>query len=330
MITVALPNSVEWFVAFAACWKIGAIPQPVSAKLPARELEAILELADPVRGDRRAARAGRRDVGRCPPGTGPIPACPTTRSPMSPPRPGRHRPPVGRRAGRSSSSRAILHSTTRTRRRSSAWPTGAWSFPPRSTTTVRSCGPARPGWREATSSCFPVSTPRPRWQAIDRYASRHRVPGAHDDEADLAAARGRPRLLRPVVAAVRLAPGRALPAMAEAGVDRLARGRSGSSSSTPAPRRRRPPSSPAPSGSPTVVRSAGRSPGTVMICDADGNELPAGQEGEVWMRTARDAADLPLHRRHGADAVRADGSRSVTWDGSMRTAICIWATGWRT
>ena len=36
MITVALPNSVQWFVAFAACWKIGAVPQPVSAKLPAR------------------------------------------------------------------------------------------------------------------------------------------------------------------------------------------------------------------------------------------------------------------------------------------------------
>ena len=47
MITVALPNSVEWFIAFAACWKIGAVPQPVSARLPERELRAILELADP-------------------------------------------------------------------------------------------------------------------------------------------------------------------------------------------------------------------------------------------------------------------------------------------
>ena len=47
MVTIALANSVEWFVAFAACWKIGAIPQPVSAKLPRRELQAILELADP-------------------------------------------------------------------------------------------------------------------------------------------------------------------------------------------------------------------------------------------------------------------------------------------
>src|SRR5664280_3802257 len=48
MVTVALPNSVEWFVAAAALWKLGAIPQPVSARLPARELEAVVALADPV------------------------------------------------------------------------------------------------------------------------------------------------------------------------------------------------------------------------------------------------------------------------------------------
>jgi bile acid-coenzyme A ligase len=47
MVTVALPNSIEWFVVVAAAWKIGAVPQPVSARLPARELEAIVELADP-------------------------------------------------------------------------------------------------------------------------------------------------------------------------------------------------------------------------------------------------------------------------------------------
>jgi bile acid-coenzyme A ligase len=44
-VTVAVPNSVDWFIAYAACWKLGAIPQPVSAKLPARELAAIVELA---------------------------------------------------------------------------------------------------------------------------------------------------------------------------------------------------------------------------------------------------------------------------------------------
>jgi bile acid-coenzyme A ligase len=47
MVTIALPNSVDWFVAVVATWKIGAIPQPVSSRLPVRELAAIVALADP-------------------------------------------------------------------------------------------------------------------------------------------------------------------------------------------------------------------------------------------------------------------------------------------
>ena len=46
MVTIALPNSVDWFVAQHAVWRIGAIPQPVSARLPGREMEAIVELAN--------------------------------------------------------------------------------------------------------------------------------------------------------------------------------------------------------------------------------------------------------------------------------------------
>jgi bile acid-coenzyme A ligase len=48
MVTVALPNGVEWFVAVVALWKLGAVPQPVSARLPRRELEAVVSLADPA------------------------------------------------------------------------------------------------------------------------------------------------------------------------------------------------------------------------------------------------------------------------------------------
>ena len=48
MVTVALPNSVDWFVAVAAAWKLGAVPQPVSARLPVRKLQAIVDLADPA------------------------------------------------------------------------------------------------------------------------------------------------------------------------------------------------------------------------------------------------------------------------------------------
>jgi len=48
MVTVALPNGTDWFVAVVALWKLGATPQPVSPRLPRRELEAVVALADPV------------------------------------------------------------------------------------------------------------------------------------------------------------------------------------------------------------------------------------------------------------------------------------------
>ena len=46
-VTIGLPNGIEWFEAAIAVWKLGATPAPVSAKLPRLELEAIVELADP-------------------------------------------------------------------------------------------------------------------------------------------------------------------------------------------------------------------------------------------------------------------------------------------
>jgi len=46
-VTIALPNSIEFVSSCIACWKLGAIPQPVSSRLPDRELSAIVELADP-------------------------------------------------------------------------------------------------------------------------------------------------------------------------------------------------------------------------------------------------------------------------------------------
>jgi bile acid-coenzyme A ligase len=46
-VTVALPNGVEFFQSCIAIWKIGATPQPVSAKLPKFELDQIIELAKP-------------------------------------------------------------------------------------------------------------------------------------------------------------------------------------------------------------------------------------------------------------------------------------------
>jgi bile acid-coenzyme A ligase len=43
-VTIALPNSVEWVQAAVACWKLGAVPQPLSPRLPDAEFEGLLEL----------------------------------------------------------------------------------------------------------------------------------------------------------------------------------------------------------------------------------------------------------------------------------------------
>jgi bile acid-coenzyme A ligase len=48
LVTIGLPNGVEYYEACAAVWKLGATPQPVSAKLPASELAAVVDLADPT------------------------------------------------------------------------------------------------------------------------------------------------------------------------------------------------------------------------------------------------------------------------------------------
>lgn len=44
-VTVALPNGIGFIEACYAAWKIGAVPQPVSSRLPIPELRAITELA---------------------------------------------------------------------------------------------------------------------------------------------------------------------------------------------------------------------------------------------------------------------------------------------
>ena len=44
LVSVAMPNSIEWIEAVLACWKLGAVPQPLSARLPDAELSGILDL----------------------------------------------------------------------------------------------------------------------------------------------------------------------------------------------------------------------------------------------------------------------------------------------
>lgn len=47
-VTIVLPNSLDWVFAVLACWKLGAVPQPLSARLPDAELAALLELRRPA------------------------------------------------------------------------------------------------------------------------------------------------------------------------------------------------------------------------------------------------------------------------------------------
>ncbi|MGZ4528039.1 MAG: AMP-binding protein [Mycobacterium sp.] len=47
-VTMVLPNSVEWIQAAVACWKLGAVPQPLSARLPDAELRGLVDLRPPA------------------------------------------------------------------------------------------------------------------------------------------------------------------------------------------------------------------------------------------------------------------------------------------
>jgi bile acid-coenzyme A ligase len=69
-VTMVLPNSIEWVQAAVACWKLGAVPQPLSARLPDAELEGLLGLRPP------ALLVGRehREIPSVPTGFTPDPA----------------------------------------------------------------------------------------------------------------------------------------------------------------------------------------------------------------------------------------------------------------
>lgn len=54
-VTIALPNSLEWVAAVVATWKLGAVPQPLSSRLPDVEYGHLLDLRE------RALLVGRQD-----------------------------------------------------------------------------------------------------------------------------------------------------------------------------------------------------------------------------------------------------------------------------
>jgi bile acid-coenzyme A ligase len=64
LVTIGLPNGIGFFEATIAAWKLGATPQPISSRLPAAERRAIVDLADPalVVGVDPAEASGRPTV----------------------------------------------------------------------------------------------------------------------------------------------------------------------------------------------------------------------------------------------------------------------------
>ena len=302
MVTVALPNSVEWFVAFAASWKIGAIPQPVSARLPSRELEAILELADPavvigvtpeLAGGRRTLPAGYRPDPALSDGPLPDVTSPAWKAPTSGGSTGRPKlivsgdpasydpdaPPLfGKVDGCMVVPAPLYHNGP------IVWSCSAW-----------------------LAGSHLVILPRfdaeATLQAIDRYGADTvylvptmmkriwRLPEHVRDSYDLSSLESVWHLAEPCPQWLKQV------WIDWLGADRIFELYAGTEAQAA-----------------TVITGAewlahrgsvGRpAPGTVMICDPDGNELPAGREGEVWLRTVR---DRPTYRYIGAAARSREG-----------------------
>jgi bile acid-coenzyme A ligase len=67
LVTIALPNSLEFYETTFAVWKLGATPNPVSAALPPAELAAIVAVANPrlVIGAPAMSLPGRATLASC-------------------------------------------------------------------------------------------------------------------------------------------------------------------------------------------------------------------------------------------------------------------------
>jgi bile acid-coenzyme A ligase len=76
-VTIGLPNGIQFLEAVIATWKLGATPQPVNARLPRLEREAIVALANPVLvvGVEETLVGGRRAI---PANFAPDPSLPDT------------------------------------------------------------------------------------------------------------------------------------------------------------------------------------------------------------------------------------------------------------
>jgi bile acid-coenzyme A ligase len=307
MVTIALGNSVEWFVAFAASWKIGAVPQPVSARLPPRELQAILELADPslvigvppeLAGGRRTLAAGYRPDPLLPDDPLADVTSPAWKAPTSGGSTGRPKlivsgdpalfdedaPPLfGRADGCMVVPAPLYHNGP------IVWSCSAWLAGSHVVVLPRFDA-------EATLAAIDQYHADTVYLVPTMMKRIWRLPEEVRDAYDLSSLRHVWHLAEPCP-----------PWLKQVWIDWLGPDRifelyAGTEAQAA-----------------TVITgtewlahrgSVGRpAPGTVMICDPAGNELAPGEEGEVWLRTVR---DRPTYRYIGATArTRAGGWESL-------------------
>ncbi len=303
-VTMVLPNSIEWIQAAVACWKLGAVPQPLSALLPDAELAGLLDLRPPA----LLVGRGHPQIPSVPAGFTPGPGCSDAALPEAV-------SPVWKAMGSGGSTgRPKLIESGGDSRIPAAigYPLGAQDGDTTlvpiplthntgfTTATTRAADAPPPGLDEPVR---PAAIP-----AADHRSPRH-VPddGADDHAADAARLPRRPRLLRPVVDPAVLAYGGAVPAGHQAGLDRPAGDRrvvwelyggtelqaltfiSGDQWLTHR-------------GSVGVVVA-----GEMKVLDDDGNPCPPGVVGEIYMRPGPGSA--PTYRYVGATAKSRDG-----WD----------------
>jgi bile acid-coenzyme A ligase len=297
MVTIALPNSTDWYVAVAACWKVGAIPQPVSARLPERELTAIIELADPaavigVPADlvpgRRALPAGYQPDASAPDGPLPDVISPAWKAPTSGGSTGRPKlivsgdpaamaddepPRFGEPGGCLVMPAPLYHNGP------IVWSCAAWLAGSHVVVLPRfdAVGALTAISQFQADTIYLVPTMMKRiW----------RLPEDVRDSFDLSSLRAVWHLAEPCPEWLKQV------WIDWLGPDRIFELYAGTEAQAA-----------------TIITgtewlahrgSVGRpAPGTVMICDADGRELPVREQGEVWLRTLRDE---PTYRYIGATA----------------------------
>ena len=302
MVTIALPNSVDWFVAFAASWKLGAIPQPVSSRLPGRELDAIVELANPsavfgVDADRFPDR-------RCLP-IGYTPSPDIDDSPLPDAvSPAWKAPTSGGSTGRPKLIVAGDPALTDPANASLLFPAGSTLVMPgplyHNGPLVWSCGAWMGGGHvvvlprfdaEATLAAIQDNEADVIYLVPTMMKRIWRLPEDVRDKYDLSSLKIVWHLAEPCPPWLKeawigwLGPERIL---------ELYAGTEGQAATVI-------------TGTEWLTHrgSVGRPiHGEILICDVDGNEVPHGEFGEVWMRATREA---PTYRYIGAEARRRDG-----------------------